>query len=1020
MEAYGNYVSGLEVQKHDVTLHANAAIASIKTRSFAQAIEHCDKVLDIAKNLLNKPDHPLCLKALQRRALAYRSLGHYKEALSDLIEVSALVPDAVEVRSFDGEVFKEQILSLFLKLTTENEGKRLFITEGKLLDLLVISVIEMIQKFDQGTSAHEYCWRLCDLLSTLTSSKIVRDKIWKTKGLLNSLIKAAEYLFENRELQGLQSIIALIGNCLVSAEASILANESDLEFLFQSLKASLRLDSAPESLHSITITVLARLAAVKSFKKRILQGSIVDVIIVRCRELPSPEKMLDAAFKLLPRLTINELSEFQPELQSALTNLCKEVILNPSEKLSRANAILTLSNIAKLKRQRQDLVDEDLVQRLIKCVHEEKGTVRRNSAICLACMSQTAPVLELVRAHHGIEVLRRVHNGAMASTEEATNVVTETTELLPLGSRESTSADKKTGCLNWKGEGSLDFRFLKRILKLLCILRAYPALVLPLLSVLNAHVVARVGKITGKFYSVCLDGDRQGFWSLCRHATILFVISACLYAFMQFLAEYFAYLWRERLTRFILELYSQNKHFYWLEKIDNPDQRIAQDLSLLCDTLGKLLKELAAVPYNLIYYTHLVYQQLQSVKIMLMVYAWFIGGTLFFKFLVRPSANLLFAQEAKEGDFRKGMLRFGQYKKEIAVMHGAQNEKQHLLSKLNLVLWHQVRAYELFGTLLNFLCIGKVRTWTVGYGFASQSSGKLAEHISNTSMYLLMLLYSFNRISDSAISISTLLGLTPRVSQLIEGLFQVDEELKKRSNRSFSDSNRCISFLDHDSEVSMRVWHFSCWTLSGRIIVEDLEFILKKGESLLITGASGVGKSTLLLTFNELHDEFKGSIEKLSETNSMMLPQQAIVAPGATLASQLTYPSEAEISPDQVVALLGEVGLGDAWRGWCESNLSKELDWSRVFSTGELQRIAFARVLFHQPQLVFLDEATSALPGNVQKELYDKIKALGITIVSVGQRKSLNKLHDWNLHLMGCHQDGQWVLRSTSQDTGSS
>lgn len=140
------------------------------------------------------------------------------------------------------------------------------------------------------------------------------------------------------------------------------------------------------------------------------------------------------------------------------------------------------------------------------------------------------------------------------------------------------------------------------------------------------------------------------------------------------------------------------------------------------------------------------------------------------------------------------------------------------------------------------------------------------------------------------------------------------------------------------------------------------------------------------------------------------------MSPGATLASQLTYPSEDDISADQVVGLLEEVGLGEVWHGWCDSDLSKEQDWRHVFSAGELQRIAMARVFYHHPQLLFLDEATSALPGNAQKELYNKIKARGITIISVGQRKSLVKLHEWNLHLLGSQQEGRWNLRSNTNE----
>ena len=43
-EAYRVYCQGLEVQRHDIRLHSNAAMASLRTKSYSQAIDHCDQV----------------------------------------------------------------------------------------------------------------------------------------------------------------------------------------------------------------------------------------------------------------------------------------------------------------------------------------------------------------------------------------------------------------------------------------------------------------------------------------------------------------------------------------------------------------------------------------------------------------------------------------------------------------------------------------------------------------------------------------------------------------------------------------------------------------------------------------------------------------------------------------------------------------------------------------------------------------------------------------------------------------
>jgi putative ATP-binding cassette transporter len=77
-------------------------------------------------------------------------------------------------------------------------------------------------------------------------------------------------------------------------------------------------------------------------------------------------------------------------------------------------------------------------------------------------------------------------------------------------------------------------------------------------------------------------------------------------------------------------------------------------------------------------------------------------------------------------------------------------------------------------------------------------------------------------------------------------------------------------------------------------------------------------------------------------------------------------------------------------------DLSRAANWASVLSPGEQQRIHFARVLLHKPDWVFLDESTSALDEDAEKELYRRLHSAlpGITIVSVGHRSTLRRLHD--------------------------
>lgn len=81
-EAYRCYEEGIDAERSNAKLHANAAMAALKMGCYAQAIEHCDKVLRIQEFLLEQPDDPLVVKVLQRRATARSALAHHKQALA--------------------------------------------------------------------------------------------------------------------------------------------------------------------------------------------------------------------------------------------------------------------------------------------------------------------------------------------------------------------------------------------------------------------------------------------------------------------------------------------------------------------------------------------------------------------------------------------------------------------------------------------------------------------------------------------------------------------------------------------------------------------------------------------------------------------------------------------------------------------------------------------------------------------------------------------------------------------------
>jgi putative ATP-binding cassette transporter len=200
-------------------------------------------------------------------------------------------------------------------------------------------------------------------------------------------------------------------------------------------------------------------------------------------------------------------------------------------------------------------------------------------------------------------------------------------------------------------------------------------------------------------------------------------------------------------------------------------------------------------------------------------------------------------------------------------------------------------------------------------------------------------------------------------------------------------------------------------TPDGKQLIKPLDLRLEIGDTLVITGASGSGKTTLLRSLAELWPFTSGTLTRPCGPNETMFLSQLPYVPLGDLRAVVTYPGkEGAIDDNTLKRTLLRVALPHL-----VDRLDEVLDWAKVLSPGEQQRIAFARILLTRPKVVFCDEATSALDEGLEFTCYNLVRTeLPDTIlVSVSHRTSVEQHHTHELELLG---DGEWRLGRVQGD----
>lgn len=517
----------------------------------------------------------------------------------------------------------------------------------------------------------------------------------------------------------------------------------------------------------------------------------------------------------------------------------------------------------------------------------------------------------------------------------------------------------------------------------------------------QAYFAVLVNEQTGEFTSALAARQEERFWTSIRYTLGLLVVMVPLYAFYFFVRDMLGIHWRRWLTHRFLDAYFAQRHYYELNAvaaIDNPDQRISEDINTFTQRSLYYLLIFAGAAIQLVAFSAVLWSISHGLVYFLVVYAIF-GTIVTLAVFGKPLMGLNFTQLKREADFRFGMVRIRENAEPIAFYRGEVPEGQQARQRFAAAFENYVRlirkqlhlnlfqyAYTSLTIILpSAIVASAVLAGELEVGKAVQAGGAFAIVLSAISV----IVENFEGLSRFAAGIDRLntfshvLALPPGSRTHGKGLIETVED--------------AMLALDHVTLL----------TPGGeRILVDDLSLTVEPGHGLVIGGASGAGKSSLLRALAGLWYRGSGRILSPPGQAIMFLPQQPYMILGS-LRNQLLYPNTGrEVGEAELLSLLDRVRLPDLAERF--GGLDAERDWEKVLSIGEQQRLAFARVLLSKPRYVILDEATSALDPANEERLYHELIAASVTPVSVSHHDAILKFHRQMLELTG---EGGWQIR---------
>jgi vitamin B12/bleomycin/antimicrobial peptide transport system ATP-binding/permease protein len=506
-----------------------------------------------------------------------------------------------------------------------------------------------------------------------------------------------------------------------------------------------------------------------------------------------------------------------------------------------------------------------------------------------------------------------------------------------------------------------------------------------------------------RFFNAIQEKNITAFWRELAIYSAIAAVFVCISAYQVYVNRWLHIRWRTWLTdRHVERWLDEGLHYRMRlsgDAVDNPDQRIADDIEMFVSRTLLLAIGFLSAMMTLVSFIVILWGLSAQVpfaiagagvpgSLVWIAIIFSLFGTLIIHCFGWPLVALNFSKQRVEADFRSALVRLRENSEQVALARGERAERDVLTGRFGNVRcnWYDTMSREKKLTFLtsgyNQLAVILPMVIVAPYYFAGALPlGTLMQTGSafgQVQTALSFFVHAYSRLAEWNTAVNRLLGFEAEAERAA-GL--IDKGVRRVSNDK--------------AEMALAVECVDVRLPDGTPLVIAADFKVRRGEALLLTGPSGAGKSTLFRALGSIWPFACGEVSVAPGTRLLILSQRPYL-PLGSLGFALAYPTgDRGVSPDDTRDIMYKVGLGRL-----ADRCDDVINWTDVLSLGEQQRLAFARALLVRPDVLLLDEATSALDESSEAVLYRMLRRElpQAAIVSIGHRSTLASLHDRSIN----------------------